>query len=121
MCDGDYIDGCGDPDYYDLEFRLQNPEVYGNDEYMMDMYPSQARQQKPASQNRRRRYTRNDSDFSPEYLQWKAMHPDRVAYFQKHAGEGQYKAKDELSGCDSIFAIIVIAVPIFFIFYVLFG
>ncbi|MBR5687088.1 MAG: hypothetical protein IKX36_03925 [Prevotella sp.] len=118
MCDGDYNDGCGDPDYYDLEFRLQNPDVYGNDEYMTDMYPSQTRRQKSATQ---RRYTRNDSDFSPEYLQWKAMHPDRVAYFQKHAGEGQYKGKDELSGCEGIVVVIVLAVPVFFLFFLIFG
>lgn len=35
MCDGGFDgSGCGDADYEDLDFRLQNPHVYGNDEYM---------------------------------------------------------------------------------------
>ena len=39
MCDGSYDgDGYGDPDYYDLEFREQNPDIYGNDEYMQNYY-----------------------------------------------------------------------------------
>lgn len=33
MCDGEWG---SDPDYYDLEFRQQNPDIYGNDEYMLD-------------------------------------------------------------------------------------
>ena len=38
MCDGGYDGGYNDPDDYDLEFRQQNPEIYGNDEYMQDYY-----------------------------------------------------------------------------------
>ena len=34
MCDGDHDGGCNDPDYYDIQFREQNPEIYGNDEVM---------------------------------------------------------------------------------------
>lgn len=120
MSDGDYNNGSGDPDYYDLEFRLNNPDVYGNDEYMMDMYPPQTQRQKPATQNRSRR-NGNDEEFSPEYLQWKAMHPDRVEYFQKHAGKGQNKAQDDLSGCDGMISIIAIMVVAFFIIFLLFG
>ena len=39
MCDTEY-DGGGyeDRDYYDLEFRQQNPDIYGNDEYMQVFY-----------------------------------------------------------------------------------
>ena len=32
------VDGYTDSDYYDLEFRQQNPDVYGYDEFMQDMY-----------------------------------------------------------------------------------
>ena len=39
MCDGGYDgDGYGDPDYYDLEFREQNPDIYGDDEYKKKWY-----------------------------------------------------------------------------------
>jgi len=41
MCDGGFDgSGCGDADYEDLGFRLQNPHVYGNDEYMHFYYGS---------------------------------------------------------------------------------
>jgi hypothetical protein len=118
MSDGDYYDGCGDPDYYDLEFRQQNPDVYGYDEYMIDMYPPQTQRKRPATPNRSR-YSRNDSEFSPEYLRWKAMHPDRVEYFQKHAGERQDHQQNEMSGGNLFLTLVVIGVPAFFILYFL--
>ena len=51
MCDGDHDGGCNDPDYYDIQFREQNPEIYGNDEVMQEYYGSE-----------------NDEQFHQEYL-----------------------------------------------------
>ena len=85
MCDGGY-DGGGysDPDYYDLEFRQQNPDVYGNDEYMQDYYGSY----RSVHQNRRaqrRDYSRTDADrqFHEEYLRYRHNHPDKIAFFRE--------------------------------------
>lgn len=86
MCDGGYDSGgYGDPDYYDLEFRQQNPDVYGNDEYMQDYYGDGRRvQNTQRSRYGKRDYRMSEADkqFHEEYLQWKRKHPERVRFFQ---------------------------------------
>ena len=85
MCDGGY-DGGGysDPDYYDLEFRQQNPDVYGNDEYMQDYYGSYKRVQQNR-QTQRPDYSRTEADrqFHEEYLRYRRNHPDKIAFFRE--------------------------------------
>ena len=66
MCDGDYDGGCNDPDYYDIQFREQNPEIYGNDEVMQEYYGSE-----------------NDEQFHQEYLRWKRNHPNKIKSFHE--------------------------------------
>ena len=85
MCDGGFDgSGCGDADYEDLDFRLQNPHVYGNDEYMHFYYSSGKRSRQDEVV---RIYSRmnNDQQFSEEYQRWKQNHPDKVALYRKHS------------------------------------
>lgn len=86
MCDGGY-DGGGysDPDYYDLEFRQQNPEIYGNDEYMQDYYSNSrySSQRQPTTRRQSRAQKITNDRFHEEYLQWRRNHPDKIAFFRE--------------------------------------
>ncbi len=73
--------GCSDPDYYDVEFREQNPEVYGNDELMQSYRGSSRRVQQPR-RGRAGRPTADDERLHREYQQWKKKNPERVKEFQ---------------------------------------
>lgn len=88
MCDGGY-DGGGysDPDYYDLEFREQNPDIYGNDEYMQDYYGNgrYSKQQRPPRKKRSRAQKEADRQFHEEYLKWKREHPERIAALNENS------------------------------------
>ncbi|MCR4582510.1 MAG: hypothetical protein K5764_03015 [Prevotella sp.] len=82
MSDGGYDGyGCSDPDYYDIEFREQNPGVYGNDE-LMQSYRGTGRNQR--QQRQRRSYSTSESDrqFHQEYLKWRKAHSDKIAFFR---------------------------------------
>lgn len=50
----------GDIDYYDLDFRIQNPDVYGNDEYMKNYYGN--------SLSRKRQQPTHNIEFSWGYF-----------------------------------------------------
>ena len=79
MCDGGYDgDGYGDPDYYDLEFREQNPDIYGDDEYMQSFQSSR----RYNIRTRKRTPSIADKQFHEEYLRWKRNHPERVEFFR---------------------------------------
>jgi len=73
--------GCSDPDYYDVEFREQNPEVYGNDE-LMQSYRSSCRRGQQSRLVRAHRPTADDERLHREYQQWKKKNPERVKLFQ---------------------------------------
>ena len=71
MSDGGYDGGCSDPDYYDLEFRQQNPSIYGDDEYMQEYYGrgGYSYQQRPSAKRRSRAQKDADDQFqNPELL-----------------------------------------------------
>ncbi len=74
----EYDGGYSDPDYYDLEFRRQNPGVYGNDEYMQ-AYHGRSRYSQGNKSTRRSKSRKADGEFSQEYLKWKRKHPERIA------------------------------------------
>ena len=86
MCDGGY-DGGGysDPDYYDLEFRQQNPEIYGNDEYMQDYYGNGRYSHPQRLSSKKHNYSRKEKDrqFHEEYLRWRRNHPEKIAFFRE--------------------------------------
>ena len=116
MCDGDFGGGYGDPDYYDLEFREQNPSIYGHDEYMQDLDGSAGNAyQNGQTANGYNYQTKNKGQFSEEYLKWKRDHPDRVAFFQSKP----YKPKTENSTAAAlgiaIYLIILTVLAILFI------
>ena len=77
MCDGGYDGGCSDPDYYDLEFRQQNPDIYGNDEYMQDYYGcgNRSYQRRSTPKRRGRAQKKADDQFHEEYLRWRRNNP----------------------------------------------
>ncbi len=92
MCDGGYDGGYSDPDYYDLEFRQQNPNVYGNDEYMQDYNGSGRSGRRDSGRTARRCNTRAEKDkqFHEEYLRWRRNHPEKIAFFRE---KSVYKPK----------------------------
>lgn len=86
MCDGGHDGGCNDPDYYDIQFREQNPEVYGNDEVMQEYNGSNAsvhRRKRVSSQQNDNTRSEKDEQFHQEYLRWKRNHPDKVQSFRE--------------------------------------
>ena len=86
MCDGGYDGGCNDPDYYDIQFREQNPEVYGNDEVMQEYNGSNAsvhRRKRVSSQQNDNTRSEKDEQFHQEYLRWKRNHLDKVQSFRE--------------------------------------
>lgn len=86
MCDGGYDGGCNDPDYYDIQFREQNPEVYGNDKVMQEYNGSNAsvhRRKRVSSQQNDNTRSEKDEQFHQEYLRWKRNHPDKVQSFRE--------------------------------------
>ncbi len=80
--------GCSDPDYYDVEFREQNPEVYGNDELMQSYRGSSRRGQQPR-RGRAHRPTADDERLHREYQQWKKKNPERVKEFQSDSRQSR--------------------------------
>ena len=86
MCDGGYDGGCNDPDYYDIQFREQNPDVYGNDEVMQEYNGSNAsvrRQRRVSRQQSDNTLSKEDEQFHQEYLRWKRNHPDKIQFFRE--------------------------------------
>lgn len=85
MCDGGYDGGYSDPDYYDLEFRQQNPEIFGNDEYMQDYYGNgrYSNQRQPTARKHSRAQKKNNDQFHEEYLRWRRNHPEKIAFFRE--------------------------------------
>ncbi len=78
--------GCSDPDYYDVEFREQNPEVYGNDE-LMQSYRGSNRRGQQARQGRAHRPTADGDRLHQQYLQWRRDHPDKIAFFRSSSSQ----------------------------------
>ncbi len=108
--------GCLDPDYYDVEFREQNPEVYGNDELMQSYRGSSRRGQQP---RQGRTYRPSDSaksrsqkaaQFHSEYEQWRRNHPDKIAFFRSQSGSN---SNDEFIWPRIIIALIIWPIIIF--------
>lgn len=87
MCDGGYDGGYSDPDYYDLEFRRQNPDIYVNDEYMQDYYGcgNRSYQRRSTPKRRGRAQKKADDQFHEEYLRWRRNNPDKIAFFREES------------------------------------
>jgi len=82
MSDGGYDgNGCSDPDYYDIEFREQNPGVYGNDE-LMQSYRGSGRSQRQQRQRQTHPTSESDRQFHQEYLKWRKANKHKIASFR---------------------------------------
>ncbi len=88
MCDGDY-NGCSDPDYYDVEFREQNPGVYGNDE-LMQAYRGRRQQNQNFRKRRETPRERINREFHDEYLEWRRNHPDKIKFFRSPSHDDSF-------------------------------
>lgn len=111
MCDGGYDGGCSDPDYYDLEFRQQNPSIYGDDEYMQDYYGrgGYSYQQRPSAKRRSHAQKDADDQFHEEYLRWRRNNPDKIAFFrEKSAVSPQTNNNDGIPIWVNIIAALII-------------
>ncbi len=82
-----YDNDCSDPDYYNIEFREQNPEVYGDDELMQSYRNSRynGKQNKRYS-NYSRKTGKKDDSFHQDYLQWRKDHQDKIKFFRSPSG-----------------------------------
>lgn len=116
--------GCSDPDYYDIEFREQNPDVYGDDDLMQSYRES--RVERPRSRGYSRNYNyrgrRNlsaDDEFHQEYMQWRRNNPSRLEEWRKPSIYPNGHREEE--GASAVLLMIIIIAIIVFIMVFMFG
>ncbi|MCR4854340.1 MAG: hypothetical protein K5893_12205 [Prevotella sp.] len=121
MCDGDYGGGCGDPDYYDLEFREQNPHVYGDDEYMQAYRGTSGKGNASRSQPRQSNVPEElRKQFHEEYVAWKKRQPKTKQTVQTIRQQPQQK--ESPSGPVSwLYMLAGLAIYTFFVFAMIYS